>query len=205
MLQTFMSADDLLTMSPHSRIILGDSILRNIRNINDCNVISLSGANFVDLTHLIIKYPIIVTNAKSIMIHCGTNHITKEHTNDIIIKFCSMIKAIKGINSACTIIISSILPRPLDDSNNSRTVIDVNKLLKLECTKQNLRFISTNKLFLKYGKPQSDYFYDGLHLNPAGVLRLRQMFSQRLASLGNKPLTHTSASIYLKRFQWSKL
>jgi lysophospholipase L1-like esterase len=199
-----MSAEDLLAMVPHSRVILGDSILRNVRNINDSNVISLSGSNFADITNLIMKYPIIISNAKSILIHCGTNHITKDPPNDIMIKFCSLIKAIKEINSDCAIVISSILPRPLDDNNSSKLVIDVNKLLKLECRKQNLSYIATNKLFLKYGSPLSDYFYDGLHLSPAGVMRLRQMFLQRLSSLGNKPTTHTSVSLYFKRFQWSR-
>jgi hypothetical protein len=51
----------------------------------------------------------------------------------------------------------------------------------------------------------NEYFYDGLHLSSSGVIRLKQMFSQRLASLGNKPTTYTSSSVYYKRYQWSRL
>jgi lysophospholipase L1-like esterase len=185
-------------------VLLGDSILRNIRHISDSNVISLSGSTFSDLTNLISKHPSIISNASTILIHCGTNHISKEPVHNIMTKFHSLIKAIRDSNSKCKIIVSSILPRPLDDDSSNIIVKDVNNQLKAECTKQNMFYIATNKLFLKSGKPVSEYYYDGLHLTSTGVMRLRQMFSQRMAALGNKPTTHTSAAVYFRRHQWSK-
>jgi lysophospholipase L1-like esterase len=205
MLQTTMSAGVVTSMKSHTRVILGDSIVKNIRHINDCNVISLSGSTFDDLSNLIAKYPEIISKASSILIHCGTNHITVDSPGTVLTKFCILTNLIIAINSDCKILISSILPRPRDDSTFGDKVKDVNKLLKLECSKKKFSFLMTNKLFLKHGKPIESYFYDGLHLSTSGNMRLRQMFSQRLATLGNKPTMQTCDYCYLKRHQWSKL
>jgi hypothetical protein len=97
---------------------------------------------------------------------------------------------------------SAILPRLKDDDIYCQKVKEINSELEKSCIEWGVSFIKSNKIMLKYGKPVSEYYHDGLHLNKKGVLRLRQFFSQKLAELGCKPMSTASTTVYLRRHEW---
>jgi lysophospholipase L1-like esterase len=186
-----------------SRLIIGDSILREIRYIRDCEVISLSGIKLEELLKYLKHQTNRTIDAKSILIHCGTNNIERDEPNEIVRKIKNIIDEIHSKNPSVKILVSSILPRPIDDEKNGHKVKIVNGQLKRKCVEWGAYFLASHKLMLKLGKPQVKFYRDGLHLNKDGVKRLRQFFSQRLAERGTKPRIDQHKTLYLRRADWS--
>jgi lysophospholipase L1-like esterase len=142
---------------------------------------------------------------KTLIIHCGTNDVQNGTPDEIISRFETLVKSIKNLNHLMKILISSILPRPLDDSTNAPKVILTNKILKAKCLEWEVCFIRSNSIMIKHGKPVTSYFQDGLHLSAQGVVRLKQFFSQMLTEKGNKASKSDTSSLYMRRCDWAKL
>jgi lysophospholipase L1-like esterase len=188
-----------------SRLIVGDSIIRDIRYIRDCEIMSLSGIRLEELAIRIRRIIPETQRPNTVLIHCGTNNIERDDPESIGLKIKEIIDEIKRPCSSTTVIVSAILPRPRDDELVRHKVKNVNVKLKANCPSWGAVFIATHRLMLKYGHPQSCYYRDGLHLNKEGTKRLRQFFSQRLAERGNKPTNDQTKTTYLRRSQWSSL
>jgi lysophospholipase L1-like esterase len=185
-------------------VIIGDSILKNIRYIKDCTIFSLSGAKLDEIVPFLKKNRYILDGIETILLLCGTNNISKNSTDEVINKIRQIFEYIRSATCGTTILISSILPRPIDDALHGHKVKLINRSLKFSCRSWGAKFVASHKLMLKHGKPVSEFYHDGLHLSEAGTRRLRQYLSQRLADLGNKPANDNNSSHYLKRPQWSK-
>jgi lysophospholipase L1-like esterase len=164
----------------------------------------MSGIRLKELEKYIVSNSAWIAKFKSILLLCGTNNVTKDPVPNILSLFLDVIRRIKSINPLCKILVSAILPRPRDDAQYSSKVKEINFQLRKECLKLEVHYISSNRLFIKSGVPVSNYFYDGLHLKPEGVKRLRQFFSQKLAEFGTKPVHDMSYSRYYRRDSWLK-
>jgi lysophospholipase L1-like esterase len=194
-----------LQLTCTSRLIIGDSILKNIRYVRDCNTISLSGAKIDELSRFLFFHTSILNNTECILIHCGTNNINKNTPSEIVSKLESLINKIKETNPTLTILLSAILPRPIDNTTTGESVKYVNMELKKLCPLWGVCFVASYKMMFRRGTPVEAYYQDGLHLNENGTRRLRQYFSQRLADLGKKPENDLMKSIYLRRSEWSNI
>jgi lysophospholipase L1-like esterase len=189
-----------------SRLVLGDSLLKQVKYINDCDVYSLSGAKIEELTNFIVKNHSIVSKPASVLIHCGTNNISVDSEDCIISKFERMIEIIRTLNGKAKILISSILARPVDHSKYGLKCAKINKILRDMSKTWNVAFVASHKITLKFGKPKTEMYYDGLHLNAAAVKKFRQFISQRLCEYGTKPSILISGSnYYYRRIHWSSM
>ena len=88
------------------------SILHHFSRIEDCDILSFSGAKVHEISKLIADIPSLVDQASTILIHVGTNNIKKcMLLKDLLFEFCILIQQIRSLNLNARILISSILPR----------------------------------------------------------------------------------------------
>jgi hypothetical protein len=186
-----------------TRLIIGDSLLRNVRHVNDCNVISLSGIRLEELSDLIRIRPSTLSGYSSILVLCGTNNVGHDTIAIILEKLELLVRQIYMANEQAIVLLSSILARPLDHDRVGHMCAQLNRQLKVKCMEWGVKFVAAHKITLKFGKPINDLFYDGIHLKQPGVIKLRQYLSQRLAEYGTKAVNQTHGqSIYLRRQGW---
>ena len=75
-------------------------------------------------------------------------------------------------------IVSAILPRVFDFSQNKNYLIEVNKKIEQLCLEfQSCSYLCSYKPLMKNGKPIDKYYsWDGLHLTPEGSKVLQRFF-----------------------------
>jgi lysophospholipase L1-like esterase len=190
-------------MNPYTRVIIGDSIVKEIRHIRDCNIISLSGITLDELHRFINRIRTPVEHAQTVLIHCGTNDTGSSSVLNIVEKFKNIIHLLKSLNGAAKILISAILPRLRDDVDTGPNIKLINFELRSNCRTWGAEYIASNRLLLHSGKPVAKYYCDGIHLSSQGTKRLRQFFSQKMAELGTKPVEDLGTATYLRRPEWS--
>ena len=113
----------------------------------------------------------------------GTNEIPHLDKGAILSSINILITIVRR-HSKTKIVFSSILHRPLDHESNGEKVKDKD-LMKL-CEQRNIRFIHSNRPFLKFGKPIRELFAIrdyGLHLNLERLRRLRFSFINTIVHL----------------------
>jgi lysophospholipase L1-like esterase len=191
-------------MKSSSRLIVGDSILKNVRHIKDSSIFSLSGAKLDDVTRLMPDIISSCPNTSSVLIHCGTNDVDSFDLDEIVSKFENLIKTINNINPETKILISSILPKFDKNGESDPRISKINKAIWDKCASWRCFFVASFKVLSHEDEPCSAYFLDGIHLNKDATLRVRQFMTQRLAEWGNKPQSPFSSATYLKRSQWMK-
>lgn len=118
----------------------------------------------------------------------GTNNIGKNDSfNHIISDFGNLIATIRGSKPNIRIIVSSILPRPVDHQDTDPKIRKVNAYLKTVMSKDlNFKFICSYKAVSKFGT-YSRYLFakhdGGLHLNTEGSNRLRYFFLRVISTI----------------------
>jgi len=165
-------------------LILSDSIAKYVSEIRDASVVSFSGINIVRLTKE-IQWGQIDINAKNVIIHVGTNDINSSDVGAIMSSFNNLISVIRQ-SSKANIVISGILPRPVDWDRSNDKVKAINKLLVGLCKDRKIRFVHTYKVFLHEGKPKRELFAvrdGGLHLNLEGSRLLEKFFVNVVAHM----------------------
>ncbi|XP_060567834.1 uncharacterized protein LOC132726519 [Ruditapes philippinarum] len=146
--------------------ILSDSIAKHVTDIRLTKVHPFPGINISRLTSKIENDPVLVSKPFTI-IHVGTNDINRFSEEEILSLFNNLISVIRA-KSSTHIIISSILPRPVDHVLTGSKVKRINFLLKQKCLERKVQFICSFRPFFKFGKPLRDLFAvrdGGLHLN----------------------------------------
>jgi lysophospholipase L1-like esterase len=183
-------------------MIVGDSILKNIRNIYDCHIFSLSGASLNEISTKFDEAIFHCPEAKTVLIHGGTNDLINQDVTSMIAKYEALIEKIHSNHPNISLQISCILPRPRDDASIDMKRKRVNHLLRDLCVKKRCFYVASDKVFYKSGKLINELFTDGLHLNMTGTKRLRQFFCQRLSELGAKPTNPFCHAHYMRRNEW---
>ena len=190
-----------------SRLVIGSSLIRDIRYINDTDIYSLRGAKVEDVMTVFSKKHETTRRYDAVFVLCGGNNIEVDPPDEIIRKLHELTKVILSINPKCIIIISSLIPRPRIDDNCKQKFIETNRLIQLECPKWDRTIFSvpTYKLFVSGGNIVHNYFCsDAVHLNIEGYKRLKQYICQMLSKFAYKPrrLVHGETHSYHRR-DWS--
>lgn len=152
--------------------------------ITGATLISFPGINISRLTFRISRGQVDL-NSRHLILHVGTNDINSLLVPEIVASYNDLISVVRD-NSVCDIVVSAVLPRPIDHDKNGEKVKDLNKKLKTLCIDRQCKFVKTFKPFLHAGEPRRELYAvrdGGLHLNWEGCRRLRQFFINCVAHL----------------------
>ncbi|XP_060567404.1 uncharacterized protein LOC132726152 [Ruditapes philippinarum] len=165
--------------------IVSDSIAKNVSGIWDTQITAFPGINISRLSFRISQGQVDLRSAY-VILHVGTNDVTGPRSEDeIISSFNDLISNVRQQSSG-SIIVSAIIPRPIDFDTTGNRVKNLNNKLVLLCKSRNVIFIRTFKPFLKCGLPRREYYAikdGGLHLNLEGTRRLKEFFINTIAHL----------------------
>lgn len=149
------------------------------------------GYNIVKLTMKLdktLKGHIELSPFDYIIVHVGTNNIDRRDSYDnIIADYGNLIPVIKKNNSSIRIIMSAILPRPVDHDETDEMIKKVNGCLRsIMGPDLGFHFVETWKAVSKFGTFKR-YLYakndKGLHLNTEGSRRLRHFFLRVISTI----------------------
>ena len=145
-------------------------------------MVAFPGINVSRLANRVSKGHVDI-NSEFAILHVGTNDINSLQVTEILASYNDLISTVRA-NYDCKLVVSAILPRPIDHERNGNKVKELNKGLEKLCTSRKCQFIRTYKPFLFSGEPRRELFAirdGGLHLNLEGVRRLRQFFINTIA------------------------
>ena len=158
-------------------MILSDSIAKNVSGVHGARVVAFPGITIGRLSAKVQKMPNLI-EARNTVLHVGTNDINNLSASEMISEYNNLITAVQTL-SKTKILISSILPRPVDYSLTKEKVKEVNRLLKCLCADRKVSFLHSFRPFFKGGQPVRELFATrdgGLHLNLEGTRRLKLFF-----------------------------
>ena len=164
--------------------ILGDSIPKYVGLIEKADVFTFPGINVARLTSRVQRDPFLISKDFTI-IHVGTNDVCHLSEEEILSCFNNVITVIRNV-SRTRILISSILPRPLDYARTGSKVKNINGQLKKLCEERRVQCLHSFRPFFKEGKPMRRLFAvrdGGLHLHAEGTRILRSFFVNTVAHL----------------------
>lgn len=141
------------------------------------------GVGIIDVIDLINR-GIIKLHFDIIIIHVGTNNIWNYNLRDFENNYNQLVTDVTCLAKRnAKIILSAILPRPVDFNQTKIFVVAVNSLLRNLCLHRGADFIATYKPFVKYGQPIFELFSPlcGLHPNHKGNIKLTNFLVQVLA------------------------
>ena len=170
-------------------LILGDSIVKRVQNINNTLVISYPGSTLAKLRTLIAYGKVPEINDKKIIIlHIGTNDVMSSTPEDMALQTDQLVSAIRRIPDGgtwCTIVVSQIIPRYKDHSTSSKLINEYHDLLQPLKKKWHFDVIPTEDVFLQDNLPIKDLYNttDHLHPNDEGDQKLRSHLSNYIAIL----------------------
>ena len=155
-------------------LLISDAIAKYVEDIDGLTVLPFRGARLQDIERK-VKRGEFSNNYSHVILHVGTNDICSDNSNKIFINFKFLIKACLNYFVFSKIIISSILPRPVDFLSTKNKCIEINQKLNSYCLSNNVGFVKSYKRFLKEGQPIRHLFakQDGLHLSFEGTKQLR--------------------------------
>ena len=173
--------------TPVKVLILSDSIPKHVTDIRHTEVLALPGihinqlANKIEKGHRVLDKPISI-------VHVGTNDIHSMDAGAILRSFNNLISQIRR-KSSTDIVMSALLPRPVDHGAVGEKIIYINNKLKALCKDRRVQYLHTFKPFYKGRIPLRELYAvndRGLHLNTEGTRRLRQFYINSVAHLIHK-------------------
>ena len=168
--------------------ILGDSIIKNMPSIDGVIIKSFRGDNIARLTNRINSGDVNLSPFDYIIVHVGTNNIdNRDSFDDIIADYGNLILTIKKKKRSIRIVISAILPRPVDHIDTDNMIKAVNKHLRTKMAADlGFHFIETWKAVSGFGTFKRWLYAKndgGLHLNTEGSRRLRYFFLRVISTI----------------------
>ena len=156
--------------------------------IDGVTIKSFRGDTISDLTRRFDNGQIDLSNFEYIIVHVGTNNIDRgDKYSDMIADYGNLIPIIKKKKRSIRIVMSSILPRPVDHLDTDQMIKDVNKCLRLEMSPDlGFRFVESWKAVSGFGTYKRWLFAKrdtGLHLNTEGSRRLRHYFLRVISTI----------------------
>ena len=169
-------------------LIVGDSIIKDISHIDGVTLKAFPGATIGKLSILISNGSVDLHDFDYMIIHVGTNNIGKRDSFDNMISdYANLVAIIRRRKPDMRIIVSSILPRPVDHSITDSMIKKINFHLKSVMSQDlNFKFISSYKAVVKFGSFRRYLFAKldkGLHLNTEGSNRLRYFFLRVISTV----------------------
>ena len=167
---------------------MSDSIAKNVADIEGVVVQPFSGDTIAKINYKVEKNIVKLDKFDYVLSHVGTNDVDRGFSfNAIISDFGNLIGIVRKKYSKINIIISSILPRPVDYDQTDAFTRKINSYLLNNMSKTyNFKFIKSYRPFVFGGKVRRELFAKkdgGLHLNTQGKSRLRYYFLRTIASM----------------------
>ncbi|XP_053399829.1 uncharacterized protein LOC123529329 isoform X1 [Mercenaria mercenaria] len=169
-------------------VILGDSIVKFLPPIEGVTVQSFPGATVGKLSFLVSKKRVNLYDKHFIILHVGTNNISNQDSlASMSSDFSNLIAAIRTENPSIRIIVSSVLPRPVDHEITESCIKEYNRFLEdILAADLDFKFIRSYRPFCFKGSVKRYLFAKldgGLHLNSEGANRLRHFFLRVISTL----------------------
>ncbi|XP_045203369.2 uncharacterized protein LOC123556597 isoform X1 [Mercenaria mercenaria] len=168
--------------------IMGDSIIKHLPSIQGVSIFAFPGATIGKLSFLVDSRAVPLADFNFVIIHVGTNNIANGHSlQHMSSDFANLVASIRKCNKDIAIIVSSILPRPVDHSHSKSTVQQFNfHLQDYLASELNFKFIRSYRPFCFRGDIKRFLFAKrdgGLHLNSEGSNHLRFFFLRVISTL----------------------
>jgi len=186
-LETFLEQFDFPRVNViDDYILLGDSILRFVGNINNTQVLAYPGMGLIKMEVLIRNNKVPeINNKKMIIIHLGTNDASKKSVTvpTMMDMTDELITAIRDKAPFAKIVISHIIPRPCDFAKSNSKIMEYNKAVHARASLWGISTIPTYETLQYEGKPIETFFLhrDKLHLSDTGIPRVRMALSKGIA------------------------
>lgn len=149
---------------------------------------SFPGATIAKLTMHFSQRHIELDDHDYLIIHIGTNNIGRRDSfDDMVSDYGNLIAIIKKQKSSIRIVVSAIIPRPVDHSETDSMIKSVNRYLNTRmASDMGFHFIHTYRSVCKFGSYRR-YLYAkldrGLHLNTEGSRRIRYFFIRVISTI----------------------
>ena len=179
-----------------SRAIIGDSIIRNVRHLNDTDIFCYRGAKIEDIISIISHDSRVFSQYSCIIFHVGTNNLSVNSSKEIVDLLTQLIACASSFYPNSKFIVSSILPRICDVAFTSQKI----KLLNTALTNAFPYFIPSFKVVLSHGHPVPNMFvHDQLHLSQPASIKLRELFAYSFTAFGFPTQTKLTGMTYVYR------
>ena len=159
------------------RLIIGDSMIKNLKTLSDSKIIVRRGARVGDLGSAIEEN---MDNLDGIIIHVGTNDVGSQTDLSIFERtFVDLINLLKRRASKGILFLSNILPRPRDGRRHDWG--RYNRIISNVARQPRCVYINGCRTFSwPNGAPDKSCFaQDGLHLNSRGTELLSEIITSR--------------------------
>ena len=169
-------------------VIVSDSIAKHVQGIEGVDMRPFPGDTIAKIVRRLETKQVRLDKYDYILLHVGTNDIDdKVPFHNMISDFGNLLGVVRKLKPTIKIIISSILPRPVDYDNTDNPSRRVNGYLEKFMSKtMKFLFIKSYRPFMFGGKPRRELFAKrdgGLHLNTEGTSRLRYYFLRTIAAM----------------------
>ena len=164
--------------------IVTDSMAKYVTEIREAKVVAFPGINISRLNNKILR-GLVDLRSEYVILHVGTNDINTLTVSEMCSSYQDLITTVRE-KFGCKVVVSSILPRPIDYDVNGDKVKSLNNTLEGLCKERRIQYVRSYKPFLEFGEPRRDLFAvrdGGLHLNSEGLRRLRHVFISAVANL----------------------
>ena len=164
-----------------------DSMAKYVSGIDGVKLQAFRGDTIARLTNRIARGEADLGPFDHVIVHVGTNDIGRRQPfENILSDFANLVGIIRKVKPMINVIISAILPRPVDHEDTDEMIRRINFHLKNKMSKDlNFKFICTFKPFMHAGNVKLEFFAknDGLHLNTVGTDRLRYFFLRVISTM----------------------
>ena len=165
--------------------IVADSICKWVRGLPLLDVQAIPGLRLESALQNVISGNLQVENFEFIILHLGTNNLTKLLPREYHEKLLELTDAITQRNRYTTIGVSSILPRPRDRADQDQYRREINGVIKKLCRNKGFQFlkswtgVESGKGVVKDGA----YADDDLHLKKDGIQAIKEYFEGAIGGM----------------------
>lgn len=168
--------------------IISDSIAKYISGIDGCVTQPFRGDTIAKLTNRLQYHEADLESFDYVIFHVGTNDIgNRASAKHIISDYGNLIGVCRKVKPSINIVVSAILPRPIDHKITDPVIREVNSYLNKFMSKDmNFKFVCSYKPFTHGGKVKTELFAKrdgGLHLNSEGSNRLKHFLIKVITHL----------------------
>lgn len=173
-------------MDAQEALLIGDSIIKKVTGISNTQVLGFRGMKIEELTGLFAANQIPNMATKSLIItHIGTNNINRDSDSDLIERMKTLIGTIKFRYPQAEIVISHVIPRPVDYAVTADKVKRFNEAIEAKKATWNIKTIQTYRAMQHDRTPIWSYYQedDRLHPNPLGDGALREYLCNKIGRI----------------------
>ena len=168
-------------------IIVSDGIPKDVTDIEGVKLQVFCDDTISQIAERLQSGEASLENFDYVLFHVGTNDVSNKASFDNIFSdFGNLLGVCRKVKLDIKIIISAMIPRPVDHEESGHFLKKINAyLLKTMSKNLNFMFIQTYRPFMYCGKLRPELYAkdDGLNLNAEGASRLRYYFLRTIASM----------------------